>query len=50
MNRWQRGQRRALHDSGLSHLQVMLLASVTSLVSGRACDAGHARAMRAPTS
>ena len=31
MNRWQRGQRRALRDSGLSHLQVMLLASVTSL-------------------
>jgi DNA-binding MarR family transcriptional regulator len=30
-NRWQRGQRRALHDAGLSHLQVMLLASVTSL-------------------
>jgi DNA-binding MarR family transcriptional regulator len=31
VNLWQRGQRRALHDSGLSHLQVMLLASVTSL-------------------
>ena len=31
VNRWQRGQRRALRDSGLSHLQVMLLASVTSL-------------------
>ena len=31
MNRWQRGQRRALRDAGLSHLQVMLLASVTSL-------------------
>ena len=30
-NRWQRGQRRALRDAGLSHLQVMLLASVTSL-------------------
>ena len=31
VNRWQRGQRRALRDAGLSHLQVMLLASVTSL-------------------
>lgn len=31
MNRWQREQRRALRDAGLSHLQVMLLASVTSL-------------------
>ena len=31
VNRWQRGQRRALRDSGLSHLQVMLLASVTAL-------------------
>lgn len=31
VNRWQRGQRRALRDAGLSHLQVMLLASVTAL-------------------
>jgi DNA-binding MarR family transcriptional regulator len=31
VNRWQRGQRRALRDAGLSHLQVMLLTSVTSL-------------------
>jgi DNA-binding MarR family transcriptional regulator len=31
VNRWQRGQRRALRDAGLSHLQVMLLASITSL-------------------
>ncbi len=31
LNRWQRDQRRALRDAGLSHLQVMLLASVTSL-------------------
>jgi hypothetical protein len=31
VNRWQRGQRRALRDAGLSHLQVMLLASVTTL-------------------
>jgi len=31
MNRWQRGQRRALRAAGLSHLQVMLLASVTAL-------------------
>ena len=34
VNRWQRGQRRALRDAGLSHLQVMLLASVTSLSEG----------------
>ena len=31
VNRGQRGQRRALRDTGLSHLQLMLLASVTSL-------------------
>lgn len=31
VNRWQRGQRRALRDAGLSHLQVMLLASITTL-------------------
>ena len=31
VNRWQREQRRALRDAGLSHLQVMLLASVTAL-------------------
>ena len=31
VNRWQRDQRRALRDAGLSHLQVMLLASITSL-------------------
>jgi DNA-binding MarR family transcriptional regulator len=31
VNRWQRGQRRALRDAGLSHLQVMHLASVTAL-------------------
>ena len=31
VNRGQRGQRRALRDAGLSHLQVMLLASVTAL-------------------
>ena len=31
VNRWQRGQRQALRDAGLSHLQVMLLASITSL-------------------
>ena len=31
VNRWQRDQRRALRDAGLSHLQVMLLTSVTAL-------------------
>lgn len=31
VNRWQRLQRRALRDVGLSHLQVILLASVASL-------------------